>query len=79
VVSAHNSFWTWGPGSASDTRVLVVDALGQLRPYFASCRPLAVFNPPDQVQSDWNDISIGVCTGPVAGWIALWPHLKHYD
>jgi Dolichyl-phosphate-mannose-protein mannosyltransferase len=79
VVSAHNSFWTWGPGDASDTRVLVVDALSQLRPYFASCRQLAVFNPPDQVQSDWNDIPIGVCTGPVAGWSALWPHLKHYD
>jgi 4-amino-4-deoxy-L-arabinose transferase-like glycosyltransferase len=79
VISAHNSFWTWGPGSASDTSVLVVDALGQLRPYFASCRPLAVVNPPDQVQSDWNDISIGVCTGPVASWSALWPHLKHYD
>ena len=45
VVSAHNSFWTWGPGSASDQTVLVVDGLRQLRPYFASCRQLAVFNP----------------------------------
>ena len=79
VISAHNSFWMWGPGDASDTRVLVVDALRQLRPYFASCRQLAVFNPPDQVQSDWNNIAIGVCTGPVASWQALWPHLKHYD
>jgi 4-amino-4-deoxy-L-arabinose transferase-like glycosyltransferase len=79
VISAHNSFWMWGPGGASDTRVLVVDALGQLRPYFASCRPLAVFNPPDQVQSDWNDIAIGICTGPAASWRTLWPHLKHYD
>ncbi len=79
VVSAHNSFWTWGPGDASDARVLVVDALSQLRPYFASCRQLTVFNPPDQVQSDWNDISVGVCAGPVAGWKALWPRLRHYD
>jgi 4-amino-4-deoxy-L-arabinose transferase-like glycosyltransferase len=79
VVSAHNSFATWGPGTASNTTVLVVDALGQLRPYFASCRQLAVFNPPDQVQSDWNNIPIGICTGPVASWTALWPHLKHYD
>jgi hypothetical protein len=79
VISAHNSFYTWGPGSASDTTVLVVDALGQLRPYFASCRQLAVFNPPDQVKSDWNNIPIGVCTGPTASWTALWSHLKHYD
>jgi hypothetical protein len=79
VLSAHNAFWTWGPGSASDKTVLVVDALPQLRPYFASCRLLATFNPPYGVQSDWNDIPIGVCTGPSAGWRALWPHLKHYD
>ncbi len=23
-------------------------------------------------------VQIGVCTGPVAGWPALWPHLRHY-
>jgi hypothetical protein len=79
VVSAHNSFYTWGPGAASDTTVLVVDALDQVRPYFASCRQLAVFNPPDQVQNDWNNIPIGVCTGPVASWTALWPRLRHYN
>ena len=80
VVSAHNSFYTWGPPRAvSDATVLVVDALNQLRPYFASCRQLAVYNPPDQVQNDWNNTPIGVCTGPTASWQALWPHLKHYD
>jgi 4-amino-4-deoxy-L-arabinose transferase-like glycosyltransferase len=79
VLSGHNAFWTWGPGDAADTTVLVVDALAQLRPYFAHCRLLATFNPPDQVQSDWNDLPIGVCTGPVASWRTLWPHLKHYD
>ena len=79
VISAHNTFWMWGPGSASDRTVLVVDALAQLRHYFASCRTLTVFNPPDQVKSDWNDIEVGVCTGPSAPWRTLWPHLKHYD
>lgn len=79
VVSAHNAFWTWGPPDASDQTVLVVDAIGQLRPYFARCRQLTVFNPPERVQSDWNDIAIGVCTGPSGSWRALWPHLRHYD
>jgi 4-amino-4-deoxy-L-arabinose transferase-like glycosyltransferase len=79
VISAHNSFWTWGPGNASDRTVLVVDALDQVRPYFASCRVLAVYNPPDQVKNDWTDIAISVCTGPRASWRALWPRLKHYD
>jgi len=80
IVSAHNSFYTWGPpAGASDETVIVVDALNQVRPYFASCRQLTVYNPPDQVQSDWNNTPIGVCTGPTASWQALWPYLKHYD
>jgi hypothetical protein len=79
VLSGHNSYWMWGPGQASDRTVLVVDALGQLRPYFASCRLLATFNPPYDVQNDWTDLQIGVCAGPVGGWKVIWPHLKHYD
>jgi 4-amino-4-deoxy-L-arabinose transferase-like glycosyltransferase len=78
VLSGHNAYWMWGPGQASDRTVLVVDALGQLRPYFASCRLLTTYNPPYHVQNDWTDIQIGVCTGPAASWHTLWPHLKHY-
>lgn len=79
VVSGHNNFWLWGPGDASDTTVLYVDAAGQLKPYFANCRQLAIFNPPDHVKNDWNDLAIGVCTEPAGTWKTLWPHMKHYD
>ncbi len=78
VLSGQNAYWMWGPGRASDHTVLVVDALGQLRPYFASCRLLSTYYAPYRVHNDWTDIQIGVCTGPVAGWHALWPHLKYY-
>ncbi len=79
VLSGHNAYWMWGPGRASDRTVLVVDALGQLRPYFASCRVLTTYYAPYHVQNDWTDIQIGVCTGPVAGWHTFWPHLRHYQ
>ena len=79
VLSGHNAYWMWGPGSAADRTVLTVDALGQLRPYFASCRLLTTFNPPYHVQNNWTDIQIGVCTRPVASWHAIWPHLKRYE
>ncbi len=78
VLSGQNAYWLWGPGQASDRRVLVVDALGQLRPYFASCRLLATYYAPYHVQNDWTGIQIGTCTGPVAGWRTLWPHLRYY-
>jgi 4-amino-4-deoxy-L-arabinose transferase-like glycosyltransferase len=78
VLSGHNAYWMWGPGKASDATVLVVDALGQLRPYFASCRLLTTHQAPYHVQNNWTDLQIGVCTGPAASWPKLWPHLKHY-
>jgi hypothetical protein len=79
VLSGHNAYWMWGPGSASDRTVLVVDALGQLRPYVARCRVLTTYYAPDHVQNDWTDIQIGVCTGPTADWHAFWPRLRHYQ
>jgi Dolichyl-phosphate-mannose-protein mannosyltransferase len=78
VLSGHNAYWMWGPGRASDRIVLVVDALGKLRPYFASCRPLTTYHAPYHLQNDWTGLQIGVCTGPAASWRTLWPHLKHY-
>jgi 4-amino-4-deoxy-L-arabinose transferase-like glycosyltransferase len=78
VLSGHNAYWMWGPGHASDRTVLVVDALGQLRPHFARCRLLTTYDAPYRVQNDWTNIQIGVCTGPAASWRTLWPHLRHY-
>jgi hypothetical protein len=78
VLSGHNAYWTWGPGSASDRTVLVVDALGMVKPYFAHCRLLTTYQAPYRIRNDWTDIGIGVCTGPAGGWATLWPHLKHY-
>jgi Dolichyl-phosphate-mannose-protein mannosyltransferase len=78
VLSGHNAYWMWGPGRASDAVVLVVDALGQLRPDFASCRVLMTYYAPYRVHNDWTGIRIGVCTGPTASWRTLWPHLRHY-
>ena len=79
VISGHVTFWLWGPGDAADTTVLYVDGPGQLWLYFKSCRQLAVYKPPDQVKNNWNDLAIGVCTGPTGSWKTLWPHIKHYN
>jgi hypothetical protein len=78
VLSGHNAYWMWGPGQASDRTVLVVDALGQLRPYFASWRLLTTYDAPYHVENNWTGVPIGICTGPAASWRALWPNLRHY-
>jgi hypothetical protein len=79
VLSGHNTFWLWGPGPASDRTVLVIDAISQLRPYFAHCRVLTSYTWPDRVPSDYTGLDVGLCTGPVAPWPVIWPHLRHYD
>jgi 4-amino-4-deoxy-L-arabinose transferase-like glycosyltransferase len=78
VLSGHNAYWMWGPGRASDAVVLAVDALGQLRPDFGSCRLLTTYYAPYHVHNDWTSIQIGVCTRPSASWRTLWPRLRHY-
>ncbi len=79
VLSGHNAYWMWGPGQASDRTVLAVDAAGQLRPYFASCRVLTTYYAPYHVQNDYTGLQISVCTGPMTSWRTLWPNLKHYN
>ena len=78
MLSGNNAYWMRGPGLASDRTVLVVDALGKLKPYFGRCRLLTTYHAPYQVKNDWTSIPIGVCTDPDASWNTLWPHLKFY-
>ncbi|MCX5065965.1 glycosyltransferase family 39 protein [Micromonospora lupini] len=77
VLSGHNAYGMWGPGSASDTTVLAVDAADQLRPYFAQCLTVGTFVTPYDVDNDFNHLDLSLCTGPMTDWVGLWPHLRH--
>jgi 4-amino-4-deoxy-L-arabinose transferase-like glycosyltransferase len=79
VLSGHNAYGMWGPGSASDATVLAVDAAAQLRPYFAQCLTVGTFVTPYRVDNDFNHLDLSLCTGPTTGWSGLWPHLTHDD
>ena len=79
VLSAHNTWWLWGPGRAPDSTVLAIGAAGQLAPYFAHCTRVASYVPPHDVPNDENGVDISVCTRPREPWPAFWHQLKHYD
>jgi len=79
VLSGHNAYNMWGPGAASDSTVLAVDAADQLRPYFAQCRTVATVVVPYQVNNDFTGLNLSLCTGPTTSWTGLWSHLKHDD
>jgi hypothetical protein len=40
---------------------------------------LATYDAPYHVHNDFTSLQIGECTGPVASWPLIWPHLKHYN
>jgi len=79
VLSGHNAYGMWGPGSASDATVLAVDAAVQLRPYFMQCRTVDTYVVPYRVDNDFNHLDLSLCTGPTTDWPELWPHLTHDD
>ncbi|MFI5910016.1 ArnT family glycosyltransferase [Dactylosporangium sp. NPDC051541] len=79
VLSGHNAYGTWGPGTASDLTVLAVDAADRLRPYFALCRSVGTFTTPYGVDNDFSPLDVSLCTAPTAAWPALWPDLTHTD
>ena len=79
VLSGHNSYGSWGPGSASDGTVLAVDAADQLRPFFAECRNVGTFHAPYRVDNDFTGLDLSLCTGPTMSWTEMWPRLTHDD
>jgi 4-amino-4-deoxy-L-arabinose transferase-like glycosyltransferase len=78
VLSGHNTFWLWGPGSAPDGTVIAVGAAGDLRPFFGSCTTVAAFRPPHNVVNDENGVGIATCRVPTASWRAFWGRLQQY-
>jgi hypothetical protein len=77
-LSGHNSYWSWGPGDASDQVVVAVGSVGQLRPHFAACRFDATIHSPHDVDNDENGTGIWTCTGPRGTWSSFWGDLRHY-
>jgi hypothetical protein len=87
AVSAHNSYWWWGPGNPRATTVVAVapgplDVTGYgayLREFFASVRVVATLaNPYGIHNQEWGG-HVYVCTGPRHPWGQMWPRLRHYD
>jgi 4-amino-4-deoxy-L-arabinose transferase-like glycosyltransferase len=87
AVSAHNSYWWWGPGNPRATTVVAVapgplDVTGYgayLRQFFTSVRVAATLSNPYGVRNqEWGG-HVYVCTGPRHPWGQLWPRLRHYD
>ena len=79
AISGRNNFWLWGPGNQPDQTVIAVGSASQLRPYFSSCRLVATFHSPHNVNNDENGVALSVCAPPKGPWRLFWSRLRQYD
>ena len=87
AVSAHNTYWWWGPGNPRATTVVAVmpgpmDGGGDaayLSKFFTSVRAVATLsNPYGLDNQEWHG-HVYVCTGPRHPWGQMWPQLRQYS
>ncbi len=79
VISQHNSYWMWGPGSCTGAVVLIIG--GELADHvgdFASVEPAGLFRCADCMPYE-SDLTIWVARGLRASLADAWGAGKHYD
>jgi hypothetical protein len=78
VVSGHNSYWIWGPGSCTgDVLVVVGGSRERLDALFADVREAAVFRCTDCMPYE-DGLPIRVARGLKQPITALWPRVKGF-
>jgi hypothetical protein len=80
AISGHNSYWWWGPGSASDhsTTIAINVPAAYLETIFTRVEPTGMVQTPQNVWTEERGDPIWVCTGQKSTWTTAWPSAKHY-
>ena len=79
VISGHNNFYLWGPGSCNGQVIITVG--------FSRSDDLKSFMNVTQValitcsycQPEENNLPVYLCTQPIASVQSLWANVKHFD
>jgi hypothetical protein len=73
--SGHNGYGLWGPPPQGAVPVVVVWQGGTPSRFFLGCREVGdVDTGVDNEEGE--DAAVYVCSGPIGGWAAAWPHLQ---
>lgn len=80
VFSGQNALWDRGAPPASATTAVVVGGQYDLAAtLFAHCRAVTHLDNDVDVDNEEQGETVGVCTSPRGGWVAVWPRLRHLD
>jgi len=78
VFSGHNQLADEGrPPEGRDIAIVVGAEYDWTRQFFESCRVRGRLDNGVAVANEEQGMPIGVCTGPIGGWAAVWPQLSH--
>jgi hypothetical protein len=80
AISGHNSYWWWGPGTASDdsTTIAINVPAAYLKTIFSRVQPTGTVQTPHNVWTEERGDPIWVCTGQKTTWSTAWPSARHY-
>jgi hypothetical protein len=81
VISPHNSYWFWGPGSRDPQIVLVIGARHRewLDQLFRHVERVGTIDNPSSVPNEWRGSGIWLCRDPKQTLRSAWPDLKNFD
>jgi hypothetical protein len=79
VYSGHNAYGEWGPPPSSATTAVVIGWFDDddLARWFTACRTAATVDNGVDLDNDEQGAPIRICSGPAAGWPAIWPQVRH--
>jgi hypothetical protein len=79
VISGHNNFWLWGPGSCTGRVLITVNLPTEaLRRGYASVVRAATSHC-QYCMAEENDIPIDICTRPTVPFARVWSALRHFN
>ena len=80
AISAHNSWFLWGPGACAggDALLVIGDDRGRLDELFASVEPGATFDCRDCMPYE-DGLTVWIVRGPRADIADLWPEIRNFS
>jgi 4-amino-4-deoxy-L-arabinose transferase-like glycosyltransferase len=79
VISGHNNYYIWGPGSCSGAVLIIIGyTLNNFQTSFKNITVAAVITCSYCMQTEDN-LPVLVATGPLFSAKSAWPTLKHFD
>jgi hypothetical protein len=79
ALTAHNSYYYWGPDDDWETLITVGYSAQRLSPFFATCERVATISNRHDIDNDTHGYPIMICRDLTVPRAELWEALKHFQ